>query len=586
MKKRTLRKRDLQSRYDNFVHPSRLISRSTIQASVVLTIALLVSLVYNHLEVRDIHLDTYAFLQSICGEVDTCHPRVVPWQRSQKAITAIPKGDTILQIPRHLMILDLDALRDDFIREELLSHVKERLAGAAYLAAHLARLQKDPSRLSPILQHYLSILPSLDSFTSYHPILWNESVLQQHLASTATYDHVRSHQAMFRNEYGAFAKASSAFASNVSRTEYYTARLAVLTRAFGTGKLPSNKTLDGVDELDSYNQQYQVDLTQGSYAMVPVLDLYDHHASPNVGFSYQDNAFRISAIRTIPSGGRLWDSYGLRTDSDLFARYGFVNGDGTDYTQASLAQHTLDFAHDLTTSEQRQQRTSVLQYLQYDDGYEKCVTPSDGPAWELQKIKFQYLWNRANVMKHWSIVLAPRRRVPRPPMTDPPVTEPAVPLVNLQQPLVFNGTHVFNTCRVISLTHTDYRGQATQLLHDGLADVTNHTLPPLSTAEDEALEYRTLLCVTRLATMALQRLNARAQVPLTERIAQAPYKSVDWMVSHVLLGEIQTLEALKVLVHSHLRQRFGEVRSTDPGFQMRLHPCPKKNLELLLEMKG
>ena len=93
------------------------------------------------------------------------------------------------------------------------------------------------------------------------------------------------------------------------------------------------------EELEQYKTMFGVDLTKGCHAMVPILDMYNHHPNPNVGWEYNSNekAFVITSLKPIPAGQEIIDSYGTYTDSHLFSKFGFVNGDGSGYTEATIA---------------------------------------------------------------------------------------------------------------------------------------------------------------------------------------------------------------------------------------------------------
>ena len=632
-----------------------------------------------------------SFLQNFCQNDQVyCHEHLQSIRRTQQVHTkksTIPSDATILTIPRHLQVWDWDALQNDFVRQHLFlarrrlpsnlakedndHHPSEQpLSSAAFLAAHISRLLEattdkndnkrdtsntqpttSTSNLDPLLQQYLSTLPTLADFQSFHPILWtkeyrtddssnaNQELYLKLLRPTYTYSVlVSSFRQLLDSEYHAFAAVSSDFAQQVPRSVYMTARLHVLTRAFGTGPMSSTTKQYQQEQLKSIQQRFGVDLSQGSFAMVPILDSYDHYAQPNVAFSYQSaddqggGDFVISTTQSIASGYQIFDSYGKRSDPDLFARYGFVNGDGSDYSQASIAVfHQLDVTDTLATAESpnhasyddddasrpsqpitQQLARQIVRYLQYDDGYYQCVSPpvqdnqndDSHMAWELKTLKYRYLLERANDPKFWVATISPRKGSHKKSQVQPPRStntiihqqqqKGEIPKMDLRT-IQFNATTLFSTCRVIVLTHHDYDGQAVTLLRENL-NVKDYVLPP-ATDNANALEYRTLMCMARLASTALQRFQGTIQeeIDLIHSLAKqydvnhrnastvssqnTPLPMVLWRIRHVRLGEMQSLQAIKDVAFSKLRAQYGNdlsvyMDSSKPDFVMRNEPCP------------
>jgi hypothetical protein len=599
------------------------VSSMTLQASGILVLAMLTGFVWNWtsnelpLVVDSV---TRTFLQHICKEPDVhCHAALAPARRTQKAIRKLHTNDQVLQIPRRLLILDIDALRDPFVREQLFAEppnpaatkaaknkeVRPFVNSAAFLAAHLAHLQANAtarSGLDPILQEYLEkVLPTYDDFAIFHPVLWSDKELKDHIPPhTSTWAAVQAFKSMISREYQTFTYRSTLWADQVSKHVYTAARLAVMTRSFGTGPLSSSTSNDAgqsvsLQELDFYRENEGIDLTQGSHAMVPILDLYNHHGKPNVGFAYNDNlsAFVITAIHGgVTAGSELMDSYGKHTDSHLFAKYGFVNGDGSDYTQASIAVwHQPEsiltaVSRDDQRIEERQNlkqlRSLVLSYLQYDDGYEQCVTEQDEEAWAFKLWKYPYLFELATSTNSWTVMMAPRNPESRPATASSIPISDQVPQFDKQRiKFVASVDALFSTCRLLSLTHHDYNGTAQSLLKKNLPNAGTFILPPTK----DALEFRTLMCMARLTQTALGRFGmstADLEDQITRRNREpGAFQSRNWTAAHVKLGEMQTLEALKGVAFASLRA-FPDKMNSAPEFIMRDKPCPRANVEPLL----
>ena len=602
------------------------VSRPTLQACAILVVAIVAAVVWNWLDGNAVDPLVQNFLDLTCRHSDVfCHTGLTASRRTQKATRSIETGATVLEIPRRFQIWDLDALRSSFVRDQLLRariHLEEQhengipLPSAAFLAAHISLLQvSNVTDIDPLLAYYLkNVLPAYEDYLDFHPILWQGEYIADVLGMyTLSYIHVMAFRRLLGDEYAAFSAASPMFAERVSREAYLAARLNVMTRSFGTGELDqfhheAMSSIPWVEELDYYRQTAGVDLDHGSHAMVPILDVYDHHAKPNVDFSYDvhKRAFVVSAVTKIAAGYEIMDSYGKRTDSDLFARYGFVNGDGSGWTQASLALwHTVDVQPENVVQSNRllpNEVMRVLRYLQYDDGYENCITPTshnqedfETAAWEFKKLKLEYLLSIATVESRWVFRMSPRDKLSTPSVSsDHPITLEPPPPFDMRS-LQFDGNAVFGTCRLLVLTHVDYGGNnATAMLRQALLEKSTESttkkkaqfvLPPTQ----DGLEYRTQLCIARMASTALNRfgVSVEDQRALVSRLNREAFGSHNWTAAHLRLGEMQSLEMLKQVAFTGLHRLFGpdalSLKSTDPAYSMRDKPCPPKYLRPLVE---
>jgi len=708
-----------------------ILSPMTLQASAVLAVAMMTALIWNWLDdnhwqaaVIDGNMATaqvQGMIRAICqhqlkrqGDYKgvRCHPHVIPVRRTQQAARTIRPGEVILELPRHLQLWDLDALRDPFVRSELL-HARllrnrdgeHPLPTAAFLAAHVARIQVefDDNRvrnssnnnnssiaatsttnitsIDPLLYQYVTeIFPTYEDYEAYHPILWSDADLDTYLgAKSSTRAHVVSMRELVQAEYDAFVRASpAAFVSTVRREDYLRARLNVMTRSFGTGPLPfsTHDTADAAKAAAAFPGSSTLDMAElelyrsvggiveleerGSHVIVPILDLKNHHARPNVGFSYRptQQTFVVSAISTIATGYELFDSYGKRTDSDLFARYGFVNGDGSGWTQASLANwhnpndqfylHHQGLGkrssnHAPPFGQKRQEKRFVIledelksklsQYLKYDWGYHHCIEPKEdeddstdkdddaAAAWHFKVLKYQYLAAIAKQERRWVVRMTPRDARAEPGMSShvPSTLEPP-PVVSL---LVRRGGNslpqmeallVFDTCRLISMTHYDYNGNATAMVqraisilqsddHEEDDDDNNNNIdyhddrdeddairsasapssPHMFPTTNDGLEYRTQWFVARSASTALSRFGRTVdqQRDLVARLNRDAYGTRQWTAAHLQLGEMQTLNLLVELAFGSLNHLFPsredeEDEESDRSFRLRDDMCPPR----------
>ena len=576
------------------------VNPSTLYAALVLTVAIATAIVWNALDTVDPAVRL--FLRTICQDEATyCNEVLRPTHRTQKTTRDISAGQRLVEIPRRFLLWDLDALRDEFIRRELFSARiwgTQPLDADVFLAAYIALLQQNKTALSPVLSRYLSILPSYDDFAKYHPILWEKRNLTKILNErTYSYQLIRYKQNMIHLEYEALINASRAFADRCSWTAFVSARLAVLTRSFGTGRLHENERHDDhvkgqfhslTQEMEFYHRQTGVNLTSGSFAMVPILDLYNHHARPTVSYSYDPvrRSFVIRSTGVLLAGQELWDSYGKHSDPHLYAKFGFVNGDGSEPTQASLATW-----HSLFVLANESEDDELLRYLSFDDGYRDCVKPEkDNLAYEWKILKHKHLRAMAHDPRFWTIVVGPRRPEARPSFSSAsegwPTRNNDIQILRMDIGVDTDVKGPVALCRLLAATHKDFDGRAISLLRDHLSQAGSYVLPQGSTRDP--LEYRTLKCIDRLASQSLSRFGttlAKAQDRLVSATVNlGPETRAEWTAAQLEFGELQTLDLVRGMTHATIRQEWptDNSRQGDPFF-IRPRPCSPGYLHPLLQ---
>jgi hypothetical protein len=510
-------------------------------------------------------------------------------------------GERILVVPRHLQIWDLDALRDEFVQQELFqarhNHTNNPLDSGAYLAAHLARRYYFFNDKNDPMLPYLGILPAYETLEATHPALWSEkrlsALLEPHSSSYAV---AKGYHDMLRSEYSAFTHISPTFASQITEKQYQTMRVNVLSRSFGSGP-PSpkealqNQTMD--EELLDYESRMGIVLNKSCHAMVPILDMYDHHPWPNVNWGYDANerAFVISASMPIQPGQTIVDSYGTYTDPHLFAKFGFVNGDGSGHTQASIAalHKPLDvdmkqqfsyipFSRRTNETIGQRQKAQMTRYLHFDDGYTECIQKENYPeAFLLKRIKLAHLARIANIPARWIVRVDPRvpRSLPAS-STDIPITH-SVPKFNLNE-FNLDASKVIATCRLISLTNSDFDGNATAVLKEALQN--QH--PVEIGFQNEFLEFRALACLARLSGLGRWRFkeDENELMEFISKLTKTSHHSREWTAAHLRLGEMQTLDVVQKLAMSGMREMTKriheklETESEDVLPRIREKPCP------------
>lgn len=552
------------------------------------------------------------FLESfVCEEGFCANELVEPYGRSHRATRPIAAGTTLFKIPRSLQIWDLDAIRwlsssssPDVVEKMPYTHMTGKpLDGGAYLALFMwHRFVHQPNENDPLLSYFHDILPTTTNLLSHHPILWKNdlpNLLKLHSHAHAV---ARAYRDMVHSEYRALS--SSGYYPSLKENMYTRLRILVLSRSFGTGApTESEQQKDQAasslqEELQHYNETFGIDFTLGCRAMVPILDMYNHHATPNIEWRYQDGSYVITAAADgIATRDVLYDSYGTYTDAHLLAKFGFVQADGSGHTEASMAAFHrlmnlgLRQQFDYLPNDRKEyvklvsaQKILLARYLQFDDGYAQCITQSssssvddssDDPAYRLKQLKLQHLMRCAHDPKRWIVTVPPRN-----PNAKPTDAAPLTPLA-FDSPPPLNANSVLSTCRLMVLTEHDYDGRAVHVLETHLqqeaADAAINVGP-----QSDALEYRALLCLARWTGLVLHRL----EIPSVKAFAQkqdiGKVHSKTWTAHHVLLGEAQSLQLVNQLAVAGAHQRAKAI-GEDNLPEIRRLPCEWNYTKALAE---
>ncbi|OEU10406.1 hypothetical protein FRACYDRAFT_247483 [Fragilariopsis cylindrus CCMP1102] len=508
---------------------------------------------------------------------------------------------------------------------------KQALPPKAYLAVYIAfeldrvndnRNDNSNIKLSKLVspekerlhRAYLKHLPTYQDFVSFHPILalskstttTNTVSLTEHLVKKWFQHFLSEYTALYEasssssdtSTSGTTTSSASLFANHIAWEDYITARLIVNTRGFASsGPIPDHVISD--EELELY-RPYINDIPYGrspisssttSYngrtlfyenlrnssmlksCMVPLLDSFDHHSNPNVGWQSLERHQQSTAagdgsasfvayaskdiIHTQPGGTKLYDSYGSTlSDSWIYAQYGFVNKErSTGRRVATLLApyhqlHEVDFF--ITEDDYADRSTSQLlhKYLAFEDGYESCTNSSendDGHQQQqqyhlrikFQQMKFNALKTISNSMKSWFASV-------------PTTTTTATNMEDAITPEYLDDgiADVLSLCRMLATTHRDYNGHA---IHNLMQVITTdndggnnpiHLLFPVSTDEHttKALEYRTWHILERLA-MAVE-VDLRRKLLLQQQQQQHPRNGNGNEFDFVLLGESEAISIL------------------------------------------
>eukprot|EP00536_Pseudo-nitzschia_multiseries_P011526 jgi/Psemu1/297884/fgenesh1_pm.397_\ len=558
----------------------------------------------------------------------------------------IRRGGTLVEIPREFQIWEIDALRSDVVQSEQLWKARHELTenplpGGAFLAAYLAHERKRLAKTeeqskdsededeemtdSPDVHKdklrgsYLNVLPSWEELSVHHPLLKSRSELQSMLGHHSwNYAVVVMYQEMVASEYKALtAQSPQGFGKEITIEEYQTARIHVLSRSFNPGADACSAEVDtffSPKDLERLQSAWGVRSSKslfadGCHAMVPILDMLNSHPHPNVVYKYdsEKKMFMISAKTKISPSWELMNSYGKYSDAHLYAKFGFVNGDGSGHTQVSIAifHRPLDvqMSQEFTLvpdavkygdgSESQPlalieiipdfQRDGLKRYLTFDDGYDDCIEKDLHPeAYRLKELKFMHLVKIANDPLSWIATLQPRAPQSKPKESSdllisetPPKIDPRALRVDL--------TRVMDTCRLIELILDDYEGNAIKVLTDNL---NNNTF--VVAKGNRALEYRSLMCLARLAGTALMQYtpsNLKTEFENALRLIKENAIGKDsWTGAQLRLGEMQSIHAVSGTVMAYARELSKDMDKTEltaSSYKMREKSCPREYTDII-----
>lgn len=630
-------KKDKQNKAKGSKHGGGGLHQMTIRGVVVLVVAIVSSLVLNHRNAnkevyQTNHVPTYvepsfgAFWAEVCGNSKRTTygnkawcggGKIEPSRRTLQAkskLNPVKRGEVVAEIPRALQIWELDALTSDLVKTRSLltarhELTKHSLASGAYLAVYLADERKrllgeDESddgeeggadgTSNPVVQGepdelralYFRSLPTFKELSDFHPLLKSRNELKDMLRHHSwNYAVVVMYQEMIDSEYKALAAVSPlGFGKHISIKDYQTARIHVLSRSFNPGSdacsAEAEKQLSP-DEIRSIRTDWDIPSSEplfgeGCHAMVPILDTLNSHPRPNVVYKYdsEKEAFVITAKTSIDPQWEVMNSYGKFSDPHLYAKFGFVTGDGSGYTQASIAlyhrpldygiaEYTLvpkkvtDSYDDDSTSPLDKipvfQKKNLKRYLAFDDGYDYCVQQDLHPeAFRLKQLKLVHLAKIANNPKAWITTVGPRDKGSRPRKSSDLLISPVPPQMHTTN-LNMDITPIVETCRLLALTVDDFDGNAIQVLEDNVGNSTFVVNDP----GNEALEYRSLMFLGRMSG------NALLQYPIEPKKEfenafdlnkKNAFGTSEWTASHLRLGEMQTLKILAGSVINHAQR--------------------------------
>jgi protein-histidine N-methyltransferase len=212
------------------------------------------------------------------------------------ALSRVEKNEQILFVPNSQLIT-LELARTTPLVERLLAaRVPLRSPKHTQLAIFLLE-QMELGRASPF-HAYLETLPR--DF-SHFPLNYPPELLGE-LAGTCFLEQLEHKRADMRKDYQAVVGAEERFA-RFSFERFSEVRLLVSSRVFGI--------VVGQVKTD---------------ALVPVADMLNHRLPKQTSWYYCDRTggFVIEALKEVPAGSEIFDSYGQKCNSRFLLNYGFV----------------------------------------------------------------------------------------------------------------------------------------------------------------------------------------------------------------------------------------------------------------------
>jgi hypothetical protein len=206
---------------------------------------------------------------------------------------------------------------------------------------------------------------------------------------------------------------------------------------------------------------------------------------------------------------------------------------------------------------ENEKKKQIQRYLQYDDGYSTCITDDNMEAMEFKSLKRKLLLLILNDYRKWSASMP--RRDEDPNSTSVPIDDGINPLIS--------------TCRLLALTHRDYKGSASYVLQEKIEEIeeAQRVAPHDFHGEsynlvmkrgDRSLDYRAGIWLYRMASETLRRWGSVTSKEELDKLQTIEPNSLEWMAHYVRYQELQTLEILKLFAEDVVRQ-INDTREED-----------------------
>jgi hypothetical protein len=429
-------------------------------------------------------------------------------------------------------------------------------------------------------------LPSYHDYATHHPVLADLTKMMFDLGEhSPAFLQLNNTRRGLNAEYDSFASTSKTFAQRISREDYISCGIAVLSRAF---RILHTSLEVGIEEGKYYQQTLGIDFSSDVVSIQSVTDWMNSHINNNVqvgGYDIEKRSVHAWSTKAIAEGGELINSYGDHVDYVLFGQYGYIPPDGTGSSIAWLSAHH---------SQPLPSLDKLIPYLQMDYGYVECITKESRPdAFELKRLKLLYLQRITANQEWWVLPLPPRSSTSNTPASTTDMSNDyKVPSFgpDVYDYLDANALRVSLPCRLITLTGGDLE-DASALLEQDLTTLetspTPMTTPELRLEELEvSIDWmaRTIHCMRTLALTELHKygLAVHAQESRVFALAkQGSWNTLEWFLAHMKLEEMQSLEAMANWADGAL-DSVASLEGVSMDEVVRSEPCPNTySLELI-----
>ncbi|WP_158501680.1 SET domain-containing histone-lysine N-methyltransferase [Vitiosangium sp. GDMCC 1.1324] len=214
-------------------------------------------------------------------------------ERGVFTLADVAQGEVVLRVPRECL-LTTGLARSSEIGRLLESHL-EAESDELYLAAFLLQ---EKQREGSFWRPYLETLPA----SVPHSLLFLEERELQLLQGSAVLEELEARREMLHTQHALLRAHIPGWAS-LTATEFLWACVVVSSRNFGV-KLRGNPVR----------------------CLAPLADMLNHKTSPDVhwGLSEDEESFEMVALKALPAGQEIHDSYGAKSNHRFLLHYGFV----------------------------------------------------------------------------------------------------------------------------------------------------------------------------------------------------------------------------------------------------------------------
>ncbi|XP_052244047.1 N-lysine methyltransferase setd6-like isoform X6 [Dreissena polymorpha] len=233
------------------------------------------------------------------------------------AIADISDGETLFQIPRKMLLHPGTTDISDILEKE-----RDKIQGSSGWAPLLISLMYEYTSEQSPWRPYFNLVPDFTELDL--PMFWNKEDRNSLLKGSGVIEAVEKDLKNIEEEFTTivlpFIKAhADIFHSQCQELEFYKKMVAfVMSYSFTEPASISNNEDEDDDDDD--------DEKSGSPPpmMVPMADILNHVAKNNAHLKFEKEALKMVAIKDIPKGEEVFNTYGELANWHLLHMYGFA----------------------------------------------------------------------------------------------------------------------------------------------------------------------------------------------------------------------------------------------------------------------